>query len=122
MAAGDKVMATRPSAVAAIAGVAGAAGGAATLGLSAPGAGYAWTVGMVRWGYDAAPTGGGVTVSDGTTSEAVPITAAGPGFMPYDPPIQFKDNGAVTITLAAPGGSVVGKLGVSAWIQKAGGV
>jgi len=42
--------------------------------------------------------------------------------MPYDPPIQFKDNGAVTITLAAPGGSVVGKLGVSAWIQKAGGV
>jgi len=34
MAAGDKVMATRPSAVAAIAGVAGSAGGAATLGLS----------------------------------------------------------------------------------------
>lgn len=119
--AGEKVKSSLPSAAVAIAGVTGSAGGAATLGLAAPGAGYAWTVGMVRWSYDAEPTGGGITISDGTTAESYPITAAGPGFLPFDPPAQFKDNGAVTITLAAPGGSVVGKVGVSAFVQKAGG-
>lgn len=67
------------------------------------------TVHFVQWSYTAAPTGGRLTIDvGGVTKFDVDITAAGPGgFNLY---IVAGVNQEVVITLAAPGGVVVGKL------------
>ena len=74
-------------------------------------------VGQVFWSYDAAPTGGGVTISDGTTSLTWAVTASGFDSVTFDPPLAFAVGTNVVVTLAAPGGSVVGKLIVNAWVR-----
>lgn len=64
--------------------------------------------------YSATPTGGSLTIAStvlGTAvSVVVAITAAGPFDFDFPVPIQGDDNTAITITLAAPGGTVVGKV------------
>ncbi len=65
-------------------------------------------------GYDATPTGGSLTIAatvQGTAvSQVVPIAAAGPVDLHFDPPLQGDENTAITVTLAAGGADVTGKL------------
>lgn len=67
----------------------------------------------VAWSYSAAPTGGSLTIADGaTTIHQVAITAAGPGSIEFPRPIAGEINTAMTVTLAAGSGTVVGKVNV----------
>lgn len=98
---------------------------AAVLTLGAPGTGVSWALGGVYGGYDAAPTAGALSiawVSTGTTTTTVtiPVTSAGPLPHLFSPALRFPPNGAVTITLAAGGGGVSGKIHANAWTEKAG--
>jgi hypothetical protein len=71
-----------------------------------------WVLPGVEWSYDAAPTGGSLQVEDGsgTVVWKVNITAAGPGFIPFSPPICGSENTAMIVTLASGAGAVVGKV------------
>jgi hypothetical protein len=63
----------------------------------------------VIWSYDATPTGGNLLIQDGgSTICSFDITVAGPGFM--DSPYPLFGNAAMTLTLAAGGSGVKGKL------------
>lgn len=70
----------------------------------------------VYWSYDAAPTGGKLTVTNGTITLEWDITAAGPGYLPLrmadDEGFDGGVNTAVTITLTAGGAGIAGKLNV----------
>lgn len=95
---------------------AGAAGAAATLTLAADSA-RPWIIGQLAWSYDAAPTGGQIAIHDGagTVVWRQDITAGGPDGWTFDPPLVFSQNTAVLIGLAAPGGSIIGRVCVNAW-------
>lgn len=68
--------------------------------------------GLTTFSYSAAPTGGRLTVKDGaTTLFDVDITAAGPGPLPLV--YTGSVNTALTVTLAAGGSGVIGKLNTS---------
>lgn len=71
-------------------------------------------IGGVAWSYSAAPTGGGLIIEDGsgTTIYSISITAAGPGSMAFSPAKKGTAGTAMIVTLAAPGGTVVGKVNV----------
>jgi len=89
-----------------------AANTAAVITYAAGGAGFRHLVGSIMWSYDAVPTGGGLTITDGgATRFAISITNGGPGFVP-EVPIRFGDNTIVVITLAAGGAGISGKLNV----------
>lgn len=65
------------------------------------------------WSYSATPTGGRLTVEDGSGNivQDVDITAAGPGFLP----VFFRGvaiNTALIVTLYDGGSGIVGKLTV----------
>lgn len=67
----------------------------------------------VQWSYSAAPTGGKLTIATGsgpTTVKEVDITAAGPGG--YNMVVVAANQAQMVVTLAAPGGAVVGKLNI----------
>lgn len=67
----------------------------------------------VAWSYSAAPTGGKLTIAIGATTKLeVDIIAGGPGFIRFEPPLTNEGAGTsnVVITLAAGGGTVVGKV------------
>ncbi len=64
----------------------------------------------VQWSYNGAPTGGRLTMTDGTDTWDIDITAAGPGG--YAPLWGGAEGAQVTITLAAGGSGVTGKLNV----------
>lgn len=100
----------------------GAAGDAAAVTLSAPGAGKRWTVWGIIWSYTDIPTGGALTLQVGAaTPISFDITAGGPGFIPFAIPMSGGDNEAIVLTLAAPGGAIVGKVGfVHAWKESVG--
>lgn len=90
----------------------GSAGAAATLTKSAPGSGKRYAFAGIVWSYSAAPTGGALTVTiGGRTLMTFDITSAGPGFIPT-PIYKGGDNEALVVTLAAPGGAVIGKVGL----------
>lgn len=54
----------------------------------------------------------GVTIAITPMVLDIDITAAGPGFVTFNPPKSFTANKALTVTLASGAGSVVGKLTV----------
>ena len=64
----------------------------------------------VGWSYSAAPTAGKVSSTglEGNQTD-LDITAGGIGQLPY-PPVDGRVGTAVSVTLAAGGGTVVGKL------------
>lgn len=93
------------------------AGGAATAIVLTGVTGKPILLSQVAWSYSAAPTGGAITIADGTISRTLDITAAGPGFWYFDPPLSFTAGATLTVTLAAPGGAVVGKVSVVTWIH-----
>lgn len=88
---------------------------------------YAATAGVshvikgIAYSYSAAPTGGNLKVEDGsgTVVFSMDITAAGPGFIPFDAAKKGTVNTAMIVTLAAGGVGVTGKVSVLGhWTQK----
>jgi hypothetical protein len=82
--------------------------------------GYSHVLAGLKWSYDAAPTGGNLKITDGGTLVfSEDITAAGPGFFDFEPPIMGTPGAAVVITLAAGGGGISGKVNCpSKWVQQ----
>lgn len=67
----------------------------------------------IAWSYDALPTGGSLTVKDGTdTVFVIGITSKGPGAIEFPEPKKGGRNKSMTVTLAAGGEGVTGKLSV----------
>lgn len=87
------------------------AGAAVAITLPAPGAGYCTRFDYIHFGYDDDPTGGMITVTDGITTQRIPVTQSGPGFLPFDT-TRWYENRVVTITLAGGGGAIVGYITV----------
>lgn len=68
----------------------------------------------VVWSYDTTPTGGALTIASGATTIAkVDIPTSGPGFLPLKGFGTLVKGDAITATLAAGGGSVVGKVALA---------
>lgn len=66
----------------------------------------------VAWSYDATPTGGSIVVADNLlgTLLSLTITASGPGFIIFPLPVASDLDAQITITLAAGGASVSGRV------------
>lgn len=89
---------------------------AAVLSYSAS-AGVAHGVFDITWSYSAAPTGGRLTMADGSdTILDIDITSAGPGQVRFDKGRRGHSGRAMTITLASGAGAVVGKLNASHYV------
>lgn len=76
-----------------------------------------WVVDRIDWSYDAAPTGGLLTIAYGTSPTTVwqvDITAAGPGFVNFDRGLHnaATKNEQLVVTLAAGGAGIGGELNV----------
>lgn len=67
----------------------------------------------IEWSYSGDPTNGALTVEDGagTTVKKIDITKGGPGQLVFPNGLQFTENTAVVVTLAA--GAVNGIVNVS---------
>lgn len=76
--------------------------------LPAPGPGRSRAIHGVDGGYSATPTGGQLTITDGTTLFRVPVTTAGPIQFDFQPPLIFAPNAAVSGSLSAAGAGVSG--------------
>jgi len=86
---------------------------AAVVTKAAAGAGVCNVIDGIAWSYDAAPTNGGLTITDGgSTVFQVAVTAAGPGFFLFPRPLKSAANSAMVVTLAAGGSGVTGKINV----------
>lgn len=79
-----------------------------------PAGDFAWSLLGVLWSYSGDPTGGGLTISDGTTTLDFDITKGGPSGWQEFPCVGFKLGAALTVTLKAGGAGVTGKLNVAA--------
>ena len=67
----------------------------------------------VAWSYDITPAiTGTLSVEDGSGNVvfSVDVTAGGPGFIPFDPPIEGSVNTAMIVTLSSGGAATVGKI------------
>jgi hypothetical protein len=66
----------------------------------------------LQWSYSGTPTAGNLKVEDGagTTVFSLDVTAAGPGFIPFEPALAGRTNTALIVTLAAGGAGVSGKV------------
>jgi hypothetical protein len=85
----------------------------AVVSYDSPESGKCHCIGGIAWSYNAAPTVGHLQVEDDTGIIFFQyITAAGPGFIPFDPPLKAALNGPLVITLAAGGANVMGTIGV----------
>jgi len=75
-------------------------------------------IGSVYWSYDDDPTGGRLYIDyGGNFAFDIDITAGGPGFVFWQPPVEAAKASYVIITLAAGGAGVTGKLNVHAWVE-----
>lgn len=86
-------------------------GSPAAVVLAAPGAGQSHAIHRVDFGYGATPTNGQLTITDGVTTYQVPVTAAGVGPVPFNPPMIFKTNTQVSGSLSSGGSGVLGYFG-----------
>ena len=68
----------------------------------------------IAWSYSAAPTGGNLKIENGSgvTVFTMDITAAGPGYIYFEPAKKGGLNTAMIVTLASGAGAVVGKVSV----------
>lgn len=100
-----------------------AANSAATVVMTAPAkTGQVNIISQIFWSYSANPTGGRLTIQDNTGTvfdQDIAIGTAGKFYdnVPFYPPREFLAGSAVTVTLAAGGVGVTGKLHVSGWTQ-----
>ncbi len=69
-------------------------------------------ISQVVYSYDADPTGGSLTITDGTYTVVVDITTTGPGSLYFPREFASSLGSAITVTLAAGGAGVTGKLNV----------
>ncbi len=92
-----------------------AANTAAVVTLAAAGEGISNAIRGIAWSYDAEPTGGNLKVEDGATAVfSMDIATPGAGFVPVCG--KGSTNTALTVTLAAGGEGISGKLNVlEAW-------
>ena len=97
------------------------AGGASTAITVTGATGRKVVIRQVAWSYDAAPTGGSIAITDSAGSPvtyfSLSVTAAGPDGWIFSPPIALPVSLNAVVTLAAPGGAIVGKLFVNAYVQ-----
>ena len=95
-----------------------AANTAAVVTKAAAGAGVANVLALVAWSYDGDPTAGSLTIADGaSTVFKVDITAGGPGFFAFSPPLKGTANTALVATLAAGGSGVSGIVSLHTWTE-----
>lgn len=88
-----------------------AANTAAVLTFTAAGENMANVLSGLAYSYSAAPTGGRLTIADGSeTVLDLDITAAGENTIEFKPPRKGRANRAMTVTLAAGGAGITGKL------------
>ncbi len=66
----------------------------------------------ILWSYNATPTGGSLTITDGTTTIVVAVVDQGPGKIDLPRAFCGIQGDAVTVTLAAGGGGVTGRVNV----------
>jgi hypothetical protein len=91
---------------------------AATLTYAAAGASKVNVISGIFWSYSAAPTGGNIQISDGSNVIFnMDVTAAGAGFIPFNPPKKGSANTALTVTLADGGAAVVGRINATSWVE-----
>jgi hypothetical protein len=91
-------------------------GGAASTLALAPTTGRRVNISAFLWSYSSAPTGGRLSISDGTnTILDIDITAAGPGSWVPPVPLAGATSATLTVTLAGGGGAVVSKLNLVAY-------
>lgn len=88
-----------------------AANTAAVLTYAASTDGSSHVIEQITVGYDAAPTGGSLTITDGGTT-VYQVTITGTGAIELNPNLLGGRNAAVVITLAAGGVGVSGRLNV----------
>lgn len=70
-------------------------------------------IASLSWSYSADPTGGAISIFDGgNLVYQLDVTTSGPGFVPVN--LKFSAGAAVTVSLAAGGSAIVGKLNVQA--------
>ena len=96
-----------------------AANTAAVVTMAAGGAGVSNILAAIYWSYNAAPTGGNLKIENGAGSTvlSVDVTAAGPGFLQFDPPLRGTANTALVVTLAAGGEAATGKVNLNTWTE-----
>jgi len=77
-------------------------------------------IGQIDFSYSGAPTGGGITITDGgTTVWQCDLSTAGPASIMFTQPRMSRAKGnTVVVTLAGGGGGLVGKLNVHAWVRQ----
>lgn len=97
---------------------------AAVVTLAAAGAMYANVVAGIAYSYSATPTGGKLTIADGSeTVLDLDVPAAGEKVLNFIPPRKGRPGRAMTITLASGAGAVQGKLAVLGhWLESSVGV
>ena len=76
---------------------------------------------QLAWSYSATPTSGLITVQDSAGTPAtyfdLHVTEGGPDGWVFSPPLGLPSGLNAVVTLAAPGGAVVGKLFVNAYVH-----
>lgn len=70
-------------------------------------AGVRWILHYLLWSYTGSPVGS-ITITDGTTTIVLDITVGGPGYVGFE--FVGVVGAAVTVTLAAGGSGVVGRV------------
>lgn len=100
--AGEKVTTLVPSSANAVEDGTGSSTAPVTSTIT-PGTGKAACVGSLDWSYADDPTGGSITLTDGTTSLAWYVKTGGPGCIVFNPPIRFAVGSPVVGTIAQSG-------------------
>ena len=99
----------------------GSAGNATTVTVTGQ-AGRRVIIRQLGWSYSAAPSNGSIMVADSAGSPvtyfSIHVTDAGPDGWVFAPPLALPTSLNAVVTLAAPGGAVVGKLFVSAYVEQ----
>lgn len=98
------------------------AGGAATAITVTGQSGRNVCIKQVSWSYSDTPTGGSITIADSAGSPvtyfSLHVTAGGPGGWTFSPALSLPAGLNSVVTLAAPGGAIVGKLFVNAYVEQ----
>jgi len=75
-------------------------------------------VGQITWSYSADPTGGLLTIKEGSTVVfSTQITKGGPGQLTFDPPVTVTDGQNLVVTLSAGGSGISGQVSVTHWTE-----
>lgn len=80
--------------------------------------GVSHVISGIAWSYGSTPTGGNLSITDGSTVVwSMDITSAGAGFIPFQPPKMGTAGSQMLVTLADGGAACAGKVSVAAHWQ-----